>query len=500
MSLPSKKTFKIDPTQIKPWPDFCVLKKQMNSEPMTQLNERQWRHLHLRAGFGPGVPETFKRKTSVSDAVDRIFQRAKRARQITLISPPSTDAPRLRDLPPEARKQLRKQRRQDLVRLNHHWLQQMATDSAQLREKMTLFWHGHFACAIKHPLAMQNLNNTMRQHALGNFGALLTAVSKHPAMLEYLNNKQNRKGHPNENFARELMELFTLGRGHYTEKDIQEAARAFTGWNYNQVGQFVFRHRQHDFGRKTFRGKTGEFGGEDILRMLLADKQTARYLSEKLYCFFVHPEPSAKAVEELATVLYDRNYDIAATLRHLFTAPWFYDAANLAAHIKSPVEFLVTMMRQLSMKLPEAKPVTNVQRVLGQVLFQPPNVAGWPGGQAWIDSSTLLLRMTLPRALILADDPDFEIPGELMDMGTRGNSLRKVRKIKAEFDWSRVAAAYRGIPDDELPEMVVRRLLNVDPARLNLALIDRYTDKSSRGARLKTLHLQVLSLPEYQLA
>ncbi len=144
----------------------------------------------------------------------------------------------MKDLSQEERKKIRMERRQQLIGLNHLWLRRMATEKSQLREKMTFFWHGHFACQIDHPYAMQNLNNLMRRLALGNFRELLLEVSRHPAMLQYLNNRQNRKRHPNENFARELMELFTLGRGHYTETDVKEAARAFTGWNFDEMGQF----------------------------------------------------------------------------------------------------------------------------------------------------------------------------------------------------------------------------------------------------------------------
>lgn len=405
----------------------------------------------------------------------------------------------MKNFPPEEKKMIRKQRREELVALNHLWLRRMATEKSRLREKMTFFWHGHFACHIDHPYAMQNLNNLMRRLALGDFRELLVEVSRHPAMLQYLNNRQNRKRHPNENFARELMELFTLGRGHYTENDVKEAARAFTGWNFDDMGQFQFRQRQHDFGSKTFRGHTGNFGGEEIIDLILKDKQTARHLCSKLYRFFVNDQPDPTHIEELAGVLFDSGYHIGTVMEHLLTADWFYSPQNMAAKIKSPVELLVGLMRHLDMELPEARPVTGVQKILGQVLFHPPNVAGWPGGRSWIDSSTLLLRMTLPRAIILASEPDYEIPGDLMDSGERKAQLKRIRKFEAKINWQAVLRRYKSVPDAELTRRIAEDLLPVASESLDLALIDRFTDHTDRRSRIQSLYLQILSLPEYQL-
>lgn len=179
---------------------------------------------------------------------------------------------------PELRKKIRDDSRDNLRDLNLKWVDAMVNSQAQLREKMSLFWHGHFACRIQNGFYQQELLQIIRNHALGNFGDMLKAVSKSAAMLQFLNNQQNRKSHPNENFAREVMELFTLGRGNYTEDDVKEAARAFTGWGFNLKGEFVFRKFQHDTGSKTFLGRTGNFDGDDILNILLENKQTANYI------------------------------------------------------------------------------------------------------------------------------------------------------------------------------------------------------------------------------
>ena len=430
--------------------------------------------------------------------VDAIFAASRRTKELSKFRFTPRKDMQMRNASPEKRKELRKIRREQMKELNHAWLRKLATDKAQLREKMTFFWHDHFACRIEHPFGMQDLNNVMRRHALGNFGDLLTAISKHPAMLEYLNNRQNRKAHPNENFARELMELFTLGRGNYSEQDIKEAARAFTGWNFNKEGQFVFRKKQHDFGRKTFRGKTGNFGGEDIIRMLLEDRRTARYISEKLYRFFVNPQLNESHVEQLTKAFYDSNYDIEAVMRTMFMADWFYDNANIGALIKSPVELLVGLMRQLAMDLPEMVPLFKLQMVLGQVLFRPPNVAGWPGDRAWIDSSTLTLRMMLPRVLILSADPDILEAADLMDMGVR-KQLRKIKKLNARIDWRQLERDLAGVDTDKFTEQLAFQLLQTPSVDIHPSITASAFSNSGRRKYLQDLYFRLLSLPEYQL-
>ena len=186
----------------------------------------------------------------------------------------------------------------------------------------------------------QELLQIIRTNALGSFADMLKAVSKSPAMLQFLNNQQNKKSHPNENFAREVMELFTMGRGNYTENDVKEAARAFTGWAFNAQGQFVFRKNQHDDGNKTFLGKTGNFDGDDILNMLLEHKQTANYISKKIYRYFVNENIDDRNQQWLSGRFYSNNYNIAKLLEDIYTSDWFYDEKNIGIRIKSPVELL----------------------------------------------------------------------------------------------------------------------------------------------------------------
>ena len=188
-------------------------------------------------------------------------------------------------------------------------------------------------------------------------------------MLNFLNNQQNRKDHPNENFAREVMELFTLGRGNYTEHDIKEAARAFTGWGANLKGEFIFRRFQHDFGSKTVLGKTGNFDGDEVLDILLQQKQTAKFITQKIYKFFVNEQPDAEKIEWLAERFYKNDYDIAKLLEDIFTSDWFYDEKNIGAKIKSPVELLAGIQRMLPMKLENEEALMLLQRVLGKYYF-----------------------------------------------------------------------------------------------------------------------------------
>ncbi|MDB5233313.1 MAG: hypothetical protein JWR44_306, partial [Hymenobacter sp.] len=250
--------------------------------------------------------------------------------------------PRLRraDLTPEQRKMQNQGMREAFNNMSTAWMDRMATSPAQLREKMMLFWHGHFACRVRQPDAALSLHNAMRKYALVKFPDLLLAVSREPAMLQFLNNQQNRKEHPNENFAREVMELFTLGRGNYTEQDVKEAARAFTGWGYDYQGNFKFREREHDAGPKTFLGKTGNLTGEDVLTHILEQPAAATFLTTKIYRFFVNDVPNPAHIELLAVAFRKSGYDIADLLERMFSADWFYEPANVGTHIKSPVELL----------------------------------------------------------------------------------------------------------------------------------------------------------------
>ncbi len=338
----------------------------------------------------------------------------------------------------------RQRERKENVRLmmqqNVRWIDRMSAGKGMMREKMTLFWHDHFACRFPTILFTETQNNTLRKHALGSFRDLLFAISKDPGMLSFLNNQQNVKEQPNENFARELLELFTLGRGHYSERDIHEAARAFTGWGFNLLGEFVFRRQRHDTGTKEFLGRRGNFSGEDILHIVLEQRQTARYLTEKLYRYLVHPEVDEEVVAAWSEVLYESDYDIAGLLITMFHSNHFYEERNIGARIKSPVEYLVSLIRKFDLSFAEQKGIIVVQKVLGQTLFQPPNIAGWPDGRAWIDGSSLMFRLMLPRFLLARAEFDFRAKQAFAGNEEPFRLDRNARRLETTVGWETIRA------------------------------------------------------------
>ncbi len=346
----------------------------------------------------------------------------------------------------------------------------------------------------------------VRKNALGNFGELLKAVSKSASMLQFLNNQQNHKQHPNENFAREVMELFTLGRGNYTEQDVKEAARAFTGWGFTINGEFIFRPFFHDNGRKTFLGKKGNFDGEDILNILLQQKQTAFFITKKIYKYFVNEQVDDTHVQWLAGRFYQSNYDIKGLMKDIFTADWFYDEKNVAQKIKSPVELLVGIRRLLPMQIENAQIQILFQRVLGQLLFYPPNVAGWPGGRSWIDSSSLMVRLRIPQ--LITDNSDFSIKPKADDdqqMGMKEN-LEKIKpnnkgafQINAAIDWNKYFTAFNQVPKDELYNSIESVVLQTKRGSVNKTAVMGMINNSSREEYIKTTTIALMSTPEYQL-
>jgi uncharacterized protein (DUF1800 family) len=303
-------------------------------------------------------------------------------------------------------------------RLAHWWADRMVATNRPLEEKMALFWHGHFATGeekIRDFRKMEQQLALFHRHATGSFRELLVDVARDPAMLAYLDAAQNVKGAPNENFAREVMELFTMGVGHYSERDIREAARAFTGWIDDDLA-FKLDAGKHDDGQKTFLGRTGNFDGVDILAIILEQKVTAEFIAGKLYRFFVREELSESLQARLGAILRDNNYEIAPLLRTLFLSRDFYSAPSLGTRIRGPVELVVSTYRKLGVKrLPGIPDLNVISRELGQILLNPPTVAGWAQGRSWITPGLLLARGNFARDVLFPDlinftDPNFN-PG-----------------------------------------------------------------------------------------
>lgn len=358
------------------------------------------RHLLARTGFAPAEREVQAyARLSRTQAVDKLLSETRTTAQTPAPSwaDEAIQRPReLRDASEDERKRLLREALERGFELRGWWYREMWSTPTPLTERMTLFWHNHFVSSqqkVKAPQLMYRQNLLLRQHALGNFGELLHAIAKDPAMVIYLDSASNRKGQPNENFAREVMELFTLGTGHYTEQDIKEAARAFTGWSLNR-SDFSFRNYRllHDGGEKTVLGQRGDFDGDAVLDILLAQPATAEFITAKLWREFVSPTPDAREVKRLAQVFRIARYEIKPLLRALLTTDAFYAPAHRGTLIKSPVELLVGTVRQFGIEQVEPRLLALSGRQLGQDIFNPPNVKGWPGGEDWINSNTLLAR------------------------------------------------------------------------------------------------------------
>jgi uncharacterized protein (DUF1800 family) len=291
-------------------------------------------------------------------------------------------------------------------RISYWWADRMLNTQRPLEEKMTLFWHGHFATSetkVREYRKMLKQNETFRQHATGNFRTLLIAVAQDPAMLYFLDAGVNVKGAPNENFAREIMELFTMGVGNYSEKDIREAARAFTGWNADDL-IFVVNQDQHDDGEKTVLGKTGNFDGAQVVDIILAQPTTAEYLAAKLYRYLVRTDLSPELRQRVGALLRDNKYELKPLLRTLFLSRDFYSPASMGTHIKSPVQLAVSTYKKLGLaRVPGNPDFNEASTALGQTLFWPPTVAGWAQGRSWITPGLLLERGNFAQRVLFPD-------------------------------------------------------------------------------------------------
>ena len=413
------------------------------------------RHLLARTGFG-GTPEQIKalESTDYTEAVTAILKQPRQK--------PATPPPEWVNEPLMSRKQIK---------------QLSEEERKKLREQMTLFWHNHFTSGlrkVKSPKLMYRQNLLLRQHALGNFRQLLRAVAKDPAMIIYLDNAFNQKAKPNENFARELLELFTLGEGHYTETDIKEAARAFTGWTIDRrTGKFRFVRRRHDFGSKTFMGRTGNFNGDDIIDIVLEQPQVAIHITTKLWRAFVSQTVDEKEIERLADVLRSNEYELKPLMQALLTSKAFRDTQTVGAMIKSPVDLIVGTLRVFQFPMGDGRGIVLASRRLGQDLMDPPNVKGWPGGNHWISSDTLMMRH------------------QILDRFLRGMEMLQAGQKAGRLNAANMSAQMASSPlfGENLTDQTVSKvLLPLPPISAPQALTDR-----------QDLISQLVQDPVYQL-
>jgi uncharacterized protein (DUF1800 family) len=456
-------------------------------------DDRLAAHLLRRAGFS-GTPDEIARLAAMSphDAAESLIHFP----DTSNFSPPPSvmDYPDPRaiafkgmdDMTKRAAAQARrKEAVGDIVALQLWWLNRMLSSPAPLQEKMAFVLHGHFTTAAIEKGVWPNLvlgqNQLFRQYALGNLHDLTLAVSKDPAMLLYLDNAENNKSHPNENYARELMELFTLGIGNYTEEDIRQSARAFTGWTIDrQTGQFTFNARTHDDGTKTFLSRTGNFDGSDIVNVIYQQRAAETFWATTLLSAFVYDDPEPELVDAFANVISRNKFELAPTMSMLLRSNVFYSPRAYRALVKSPVEFVVGAHKQLGLdKIIDGTPAA--LRGMGQVLFYPPNVAGWPGGANWLTSQMLIARENFIAKMV--NTPDMMQSGWMSKVPMDANRASK----------EMVATILQGDAPGQAYTQLVAYLDGSGTSALGTLSVENY-DERVRGAAYLTM-----AMPAYQL-
>jgi len=462
------------------------------------MNQRHIQHLYWRAGFGIDINVLKKiQSKSRPQIIEELFSDSEKITplqlnltEFTSIKNKSANALK-KEMGEQAFQKLRQRSRRKVIDLNHAWIERLSESDGILGEKMTLFWANVFVCRDNHIFHIQQYHNTLRENALGNFRDFVKLVAREASMSKYLNNRQNRKISPNENLARELMELFTLGIGNYSEEDIKESARAFTGWSYKNNGDFILRKNQHDFGEKTFFGKKGNFNGDDIIDIILEQKQCARFICEKIYKYFVNPIVDKNKLEEITSIFY-KDYDIKSLMIYIFSAPWFYDEQNIGVKIKSPIELLVGIRTIVPVRFKEKKQFNYLQKMMGQVLLYPVNVSGWKGDKSWIDSNTLMFRMKLASLILNNAVINLEEKGAFEDSfeAYYKNVKKRNRYLKTSKRWDVFLKKYGNLHPTQLRDFIVMPKLDFDTE----TLLDGLEIKSN-----KDFCIQLMSIPEYQL-
>ena len=474
-------------------------------------------HLLNRAGFG-GPPQEIQKLVDLGPdkAVSLLLDYEK--------IPDDTAAPdwarpdpermaklrTIRQAPEDEKRRMQQEerqlQRQRMMELRGWWFRRMAKGPRPFQEKMVLFWHGHFATSVekvRDAYYMWRQNELFRRLATGNWLQLLVDVARDPAMLIWLDQAQSRKDHPNENFAREVMELFALGEGHYTEKDVTEAARALTGWSLNrEEQQFIDRPRAHDNGTKTFLGKSGDLDGNDVLAQIVNQSQAARFITAKLWNFFAGAMPSAELTTELATVFRQNNNYFGPFLRVMFRSEEFYSRALIRNQVKSPVQWLVGSVRMLESELPPPIVCWGLTRTLGQDLFAPPNVKGWDGGLAWITTNNLLARYNEAAVLVQGDLSSMSGANFAKKPGQgekAGKVLKRTRVPRVDAD--KILTAKERSDKTLLIAAIEKRLLQSNLKQKQASTLHEFLNSKGEPDEediLSAIRL-VMSTPEYQL-
>ena len=478
-------------------------------------------HLLNRAGFG-GPPTAIRKLADVGP--DRAVSALLDYESVPDPTPapewakPNPDEIRqfreaVKNATPDEKRKLQRERQrtyqQRMMELRGWWLQRMAKGPRPFQEKMALFWHGHFATSVekvRNPYFMWRQNELFRRLATGNWLQLLTEAGKDPAMLVWLDQAQSRKQHPNENYAREVMELFSLGEGHYTERDVTEAARALTGWSLDMKEEkYIYRPFFHDNGEKTVLGRTGNLDGDDFMAAIIAQPQAAMFITAKIWNYFAGEPPSPELNEALAAVLRADEYHFKPLLQVVFRSEEFYDPSVIRNQVKSPVQWLVGTVRMLECDLPPAVVCWGMLRSLGQDLFAPPNVKGWDGGLAWITTNTLLARYNDAAVLVhgtmepLTADDFARRPG-----GPGGEKIEKaVQRVHVSgVDPEKILTPdERANPDALIAALEHRLLQSQFKGDQEKTLRDFLGTKPKlNNAELQTAIRLVMATPQYQVA
>jgi uncharacterized protein (DUF1800 family) len=422
------------------------------AKPSDKLSADDARHLLNRSGFAASQAEIAKfTGMTRAEAAQTLVAGAKDVATTPApkwVSEPIVPASKYRDMSREDKEAERKLNLERAFDLREWWFREMLTTPSPLTEKMTLFWHNHFATSqqkVRYSNMMYEQNVLIRKYALGNFGLMLHQMARNPAMLIYLDNANSRKEQPNENFAREVMELFTLGEGNYTEKDIKEVARAFTGWSLDrETGEFMFRRFIHDAGEKTIFGKKGNFEGDQALDLMLKRPEAAQFITRKLWREFISPEPNEVAVARFANGYRESGYNTAKLVQAMLGSDEFYALDNRASLVKSPVDFVIGTMKQFEIETQNLRPFVLSAALLGQNVFAPPNVKGWPGGEYWINSATLLGRKQFVDRLFKNEDRMESMMNALDEMAERsGTPAPPGRAQRQQRNMERAMAALR---------------------------------------------------------
>ncbi len=436
-------------------------------------------HLYRRAAFGANWTELQAAlKDGPDKTIDLLLQGGPGQDDFAKLTEPLADSIR---------------RYNDVVHLPSWWLYRMLYTPHPLREKLTMFWHNHFATSnakVQNARFMLGQYDLMYRYALGNFRPLVQEMSKDPAMLVWLDTRGSKKDSPNENYARELMELFTLGVGNYTEKDIRQAARAFTGWEL-KAGKAHFNPAQHDEGEKTFLRQTGNFQGEDIVRICLEQKSAAKFIVRKLYRFLVSETVPAtpELIEPLAQQFRGSDYDFGKLVATMLRSNLFFSPMVYRSSVKSPVEFAIGIVRALEGKIGTTALSLSLQE-LGQNLFNPPSVKGWDGGQNWLNGQTLLFRQNLALSLTSTQDDRF---------GRRTDPVAVAQKYSKDYDKESVPFLLHLFLQGDVPADAVTRLAEYAEKSRKQSVPVYWTAEDATNHRVRAVCHLILTLPEFQL-